>query len=556
MAIYRPEQARLSFHGEAGHGGYLDVITSITDPTDWTGVLSAAAAAGSRSVTFDGASGTLAVGNYVMVGVDPFSEVRKVASLGSYNGTGATGTIFLDYPLGFHHADDDIIDEKTATSVVGNSFATFLPGVYESVTVPDMTPEFQPHWFLSTSSNRNFSRIYRGNQTFNGSLPNFILLNGYALRFPFGTVATTGTSDGTGASTLSSAMVAGEIIANLASATGYSAGEFIQIDTGTANSEVRQIIAINTNALTLNYPVMIAHDSGVSCEEVIGPYTHTIAESAELQSTTWNLMMRDTGETAANDFIRRYVGGMVNRATLSADEGGLLMYSWDDVQFLDLVHNQALHSSITGEIAKSSVALIDPTQGASGDAEGGIGGAIPEDSGALGDADFETNEPYYYSQGAISLFGVEFARIRNFRLEVNNNIEARRYLSDNGSDRIPNDLQENRREYRMNATIAMEDSIIAATATTRSLWKELIVEGNYDGGLEGFNVTLTFTRGTNDTIVITMPSATADDDLEEQGVFISRAPHNIGTEAPVQVDVEMLVRNMSIVVTDSEAVYP
>ena len=84
----------------------------------------------------------------------------------------------------------------------------------------------------------------------------------------------------------------------------------------------------------------------------------------------------------------------------------------------------------------------------------------------------------------------------------------------------------------------------------------MILEGNYDAGLAGFDLTLTFTRGTSDTIVITMPPSAASSAFESQGVFITRAPHNIGSDSPVQADVEMLVRSMDLVITDSIAVYP
>jgi len=580
MPIYRVEQARLSIASEAAPGGYMELIDVVADATDWTAVIDedgdVTLPAGSRSVTFDGASGTLAVGNYVLLGTESSvnAEIRRVISLGSYNGTGATGTIFFDYPTGFPHANDELLDEQLNTSPTGTTytavssggsildtgigginFATFLPGVYETIQTPDLTPEMLPQYFLKTTGDRNWAYMYRGKQAFTGSVPNFILLNGYPLKFPFGDVATTGSMGGAGASDLDGATLVGARTVNLTTATGYAVGEFIQIDTGNL-SEVRQILAIAVEVLTLNYPLLIAHNDAATCDEVIAPFTHTLVESAELNSMTWNVLMRDSGETPANDFIRRFVGGKVNRATLSADEGELLRYAWDDVQFLDLVHNQTRHTGVTGDsstadiMAKSSNMLLTPL---------GIGGDMPNAAGAFGAPVYPTTEPYYFSQGALIFFGVTFARIRNFRLEINNNTEPKYYIRDEGANRIPSEIQEQRREYTLTATIAMPDTV-AANATTRTLWKELILEGALTGtgtpALTGFDITLTFTRGTNDTITITSPSSSASTAFESQGCFFRRAQNSIETESPIQVEGEIILRNLSLVVVDSIAVYP
>jgi hypothetical protein len=564
MAIYRAEQARLSFSAEAGAGGFMDNVTGgTTTASGWTARINVSGGlpAGSKSITIDTASsGTLQVGDYVQIDTTTeTAEVRKVASLGTYNGASSAGTFFLDYPTGFDHADSVTVIEHTIAvgGTTGTSFATFLPGVYESISTPDMQTEFMPQWVASTSSARGFSRMYRGRQTFTGSLSNFILLNGYALRFALGNIASVANGSAGVSTDLNGATRVGDVRVTVTTPGALAANDFIQIGTGTA-AEVREIISVATNDMILNYPLMQAHADAEAVEEVQSYFTHTITATAELPSMTWNVLMRDSGETVANDFIRRYVGGKVNRMTLSADEGEMLRCSWDDVQFLDIVHNQINSTGVTGEIAKSSDALIDPTQNADSDAEDGIGGAIPHDSGALGDASFPTDEPYYFSQGSLTMFGVEFARVKNFRLEVNNNLQAKYYIRDQGSSRNPNEIQEQRRDYSMTATIAMPDSV-DRTATTRTLWKELMLEGNYDAGLEGFDIILLFTKGSNDTIQIRIPgtaSADADTAFEGQGVFMTTAPHNIGTESPVEIEANMQFRQISIVIEDSNAVYP
>lgn len=543
--VYRGERNQFSFHGEAGFGGYLDYISTVTDTGGASTTLSSAAPAGSRSITVASAAGYVAT-DYVQVGTaaNGNAELRRVQRV-------VGSVIYLDYPLGFHHASADTVDEKTIDgTLAGNSFATFLPGVYESVSTPDMQAEFTPHWLLGTASNRNPYITYRGAQAFVGGLPNFILLNGFPLRFGLGQVTTVASAVTANTTTLSGAHAKGQRVLTLAAAGGLTNGSFIEIDRGGTNPEVRQIISGGgTTTVILNYPIMIAHATGLTVTEVNTSgvtYTHTIAETVDLDSMTWHLLMRDSGGTVANDFIRRWVGGKVNRMVLSADERGVLRCSWDDVIFQDLVHNQQNATGITGDITKYSGGLIAPT---------GVGTAIPHSGGALGTATFPTNQPYYFSQGAITLFGVTIARIRNFRIEVDNNLDPRYYVRDQATERIPTEIIEQRRQYRMSATIAMEDSP-AATATTRTLFKELILEGNYTAGFTGFDISLVFTRGTGDTLTITIPPSAAATGGDAQGAFFVRAQHPVTPESPVQVQGDIIFRSMRISAVDAMGVYP
>ncbi|MEK6861488.1 MAG: phage tail tube protein [Nanoarchaeota archaeon] len=555
MPLYRAEAVRFSISGEPSLAGYTDTITTSTDAADWTSLINVAGgvAAGARSLTFDTASGTLAAGNYVLIGSGANAEIRRIASLGTYNGTGATGAIIIDYPTGFFHDDNEAVDERTNASIAGDTFTTFLPGVYETITTPDLTPELLPQYFLRSASDRNWSYIYRGRQVFTGSIANMILLNGYPLRFGIGIVRTTANTVSTTTTVTAAATNAiGSRVLTVTSGVGFANGDLIEISRGQTNPEIRRITSGGgTATFVLNYPMLFAPSTVAGAVALVtgSVFTHTIMETATLGSMTWHLFMRDSGETAANDLIRKHVGGKVNRMTISAEEGGLLRCSWDDVQFIDLVHNQTDHSSVAGTdaVAKSSRGIFNPA---------GIGGDYPSTGGVLGTPIYPTTEPYYFSQGNITFFGITFARIRDFRLEITNNIEPRYYIRDLATDRTPLEIQEGRREYRFTATIGMEDSL-AATATTRTLWKELILEGNYGSGMTGFNVELLFTRGANDTIRIRSPQdQTPSTSFEDQGCFFLRAPHPIGAESPVQVGGEIILRNLEIIVTDNIGVYP
>ena len=75
--------------------------------------------------------------------------------------------------------------------------------------------------------------------------------------------------------------------------------------------------------------------------------------------------------------------------------------------------------------------------------------------------------------------------------------------------------------------------------------------------MEGFNIVLTFTRGTDDTITITIPDdGNAETGGNAQGAFIRTAAHEITGDNPIQVDADILFRNMKIDVVDSLYYYP
>ena len=286
-------------------------------------------------------------------------------------------------------------------------------------------------------------------------------------------------------------------------------------------------------------------------------YQHVITEANLLPTMTWHLRMLDTD--GANAFIRRSVGGMVDTMTINADEGGMLTVGWDTVNFMGTVHNLQNQLTATTDsnplYASDSASAVMP------------GFAVMHDV-TDSDVDFNTTEPYYFSEGAVYIGGAastrkEFARIRDFSISVSNAVEQRYYISSrhgNGRRRGPNEMREGRREYSFSATVSLND----ASSTTGTdiggaleLYKQLLLEGNYGSGSQGFNVRLTFTRGTNDTMVIDLPGdATAATGLAQGGVFLRGAPHDIGEDPTMQTSIDCIARNMKIVITDGVPVYP
>ena len=562
MAIYRSDQAQLTFGPEAAAGGYAELAYGNTLASGSNGsspyehgLLNHASGlpAGSIQITVDDIESgfTFAAEDIIQINrlnhATQASEIRMVVFATA--NVANVQTLTLDAPTGFYHANNETVNKVLAAADQSTGvFINTIPGVYDTVDLPDPEMSIEPHYFLGTAAKRNFNRVVSGQQTFSGSIGGFVLLNGKALRFPIGRVVSD-VSSVAARTYLSASTKKGDVNITVNSATNLAAGDIIGIDVPTAVSsgtvsstsvgELRKIVTVASTNLQLDYPLQYDHTAAGSgttqiTEAGSSVYTHTILDTVDLDSISWHAHMRASNETATHDFDRRYFGGKVGSASISAEEGGMLSMSWDGVNFLGMIHNQAQNASSVETPFYSVMQPIIST-----------------------DVVQPTTEPYYFSQGVVTLFGTEVARLRSFNISVNNNVEPRYYIQQRmGRHRGPTELREQRREYTMSATMAVADSA-TSTGAANSLFKELLFEGDYGSGKTGFSITLVFTRGTNDTITITIPDdGTAGTGGHNQGAFIRSAGHNITSDNPVQADVDILFRNMLIEVVDGEYYYP
>ena len=549
MAVFRSDQAQFTFAPEGAHGGYPEAATGVSDGAG-TAVINMAAGldAGSRQVTVDALSGVTA-GEYIQIGnaATEETEVRRVEYV-----DGSTG-LTLDAPTAFFHPDDDTIKVVLGvTEATTDKFISWVPGVYETVD----------------------------------TVGSFVLLNGWPLRFPIGKVNSIqvgGTLSTSTDTDLEIAAKKGDYFIKVDETTNLTAGTTIQIDydatpTATTNSEIREVVSRSTSSgagfLRLNYPLQFDHavlTSSTQIRVITGSpyYRHDIFETVDLDTMSWNVHMRDSGETAANDFNRRWFGGHCGSMSISADEGGLLTAGWDSVTFQDMVHNQKLYNKYDADATVSVIndAALPGFQFMQQISSADIG--VPAKDGANGltsaHGGFPSTEPYYFSQGSLILSNRVFARVRNFSISISNAEEPRYYINNQGKGtrrhRGPSEIRENQREYSMSATVALPDSGNATTNDAVNLFKELILEGDYgaegSADMSGFKIVLTFTRGSNDSITFTIPDdGTAAAGGGQQGAFIRSAAHGITGDNPLQTDVDILFRNMKIEINDSEPFYP
>ena len=610
MGVFRSDQAQVTFAAETAQGADIERYSSAAVSNAST--LDGAVSAGALSLTLTSGS-SYVVGDFIRIGETATAlqnvEVRRIEYKDS-------NVVYLDRPVAFYHADDEAVKRLTGNygtvtasgrfGTIGRKYITFVPGVYETVDVPDPEMAIEPRYFLGTTAKRNYFEAYKGQQAYSGGISDMILLNGWPLRFPIGKIITVPSASAV-VGTIAAASKRGDVFINPAAdySSTFSVGDVIIVDyvaapTTSSVQEVRKVVGINAAAyIEVDYPFNFDHASGVAVRKGTTTstpyyYTHHILETTDLDTISMHVYMRSSNELDTHDFSRRYLGGMVGSMTISAEEGGLLTCGWDTIPFMNMIHNQKGHTGFAGSYGSGSLAdsaatdvpgfaLMHDIVGADINKLPGDNATTDLDDVAKQHSASSTTEPYYFSRGSLQFNGNEFARVRNFSLSITNNEEPRYYISKRfGRNRGPSELREQQREYTLTVDVAVPDTATNASASTvnsaTGLFKELLLEGDYgtdaNPNMKGITARLEFLRGTTDRIVIDMPgidegttlpnggvgAGTAGTSAAEggnnQGLFIRTAPHSITGDNPMQVSLDMMVRNLKITIEDTIPVYP
>jgi len=619
MAVYRSDQAQFTFAAEAGDGGSPEIASAAAYTAG--SLLSRAALAGDKSIGVAVSSAFVAADvnkRFIVVGANSHlstdvpsdAEVRRVVYKDGLE-------LYLDVPLGFPHASGRMVKAITETGsvIVDNlkgvgagdtagvtlnhtdKLITWIPGVYDTIDTPDPQEAMEPRYMLGQNTNRNAYQIYKGQQTFTGSVAGMVLLNGMPLRFPLGRVVSNPASAGVSAA-VSDATLSGtkggtrvKLTMDSGVATVFLNGAMILISptAGTTEAElraskqeIRKIVggggtsSANNTIFKLNYPLFNTHvDVPVKIITHANSlvYTHHIFEDVDLSTVTWNVNVKD--ENGENSFQRRYYGGLIGGMTIAAEEGGLLTCGWDTATFLGMVHS-------VQDSGRSAAPMqrFTPMHDITKDDIGTPSKAVNLTS----NSSLPDTEPYYFSEGNIKMWNQTVARVRNFSINVTNGEEVRYYIRRGDPDnRGPFEVRPGQRGYTMTATIGLPDAGAPGGAannfnhaTSMSLWKELLQAGDYSqtggGGLlghTGFDIELQFTRGSqgpgalvagSDTLTIRIPNnytgSSSGSTIASQGAFIQTAPIPIDGATPLEQSANIIFRSMKIEIADNEPFYP
>jgi len=656
MAIYRPEQAQLTYAAEAAFAGDAEYAKGVPKGSGWTGtMLEAAAGSLEITVTLGSATPVPVVGDFIQIGATTaaYNESEKnheIRRIEWYEATGTTNQFLLglDRPTGFFHEASAAITELQGIYIgaaYNNSkILTNLPGVYESVDAPDMESGMEPQFFLGSTNSRSFQTVLKNQQVYDTSLT-MTPLDGKPFRWAIGKVTTCAEDMSSSVFTTNTAAVKkGDLIIPVAAAqlltgamTGQEStlGHYITFaDTGGSvhgsdteaavaamgpNPESRRVVYTRTDGggtgagdIWLDQPLQFDHVTGSriyshGVHTATKTFRHVISETDVLDTMTWHVHMKDSSETGKSttgsaeltyvpddpangsdfDFDRRYTGGKVSSATITAEESALVEVAWDTINFRGMHHNNRNHHGVTTADSAYNGASVDSNMPFF---------ALMQDI-QMSDVDYPNSEPYYFSDGQLKFFGQTFAQIRSFTLTMNNNVEPRYYVQRSfGKFRGPNELREQRREYGLTATVVLPDSSNvaasranmspnsrAADAVATGLFRELLLEGDYGKPnatiLRGFTATLRFDRGVDDYILIDIPQSQeslykgkprfeysgdpestvlanyGDSTTQDVGLFIRSAPHVLATDAPLQIELDMFFKNMVIYIKDTEPSY-
>ena len=318
-----------------------------------------------------------------------------------------------------------------------------------------------------------------------------------------------------------------------AAANAWTASDYICIGYGSKYAEVRDISSVAAGppfVISFADPLVYDHshygaitDLGTSAPSY---YTHTITEDLDISPIQISVVNTDVDMLEA--LMRRYIGCKVNRGTFRATEGEIVRFSWDEI----IARNMKFKDY-------STTATVTPWYSANISAP---------------TVSYPITEPYYFSYGQLTYAaggtGYPIARIKEFTLDISNNIEPKYYINDdNSTGRIPYELREGRKEYRLALNVDVD-------ASERDLFLDLLRQGDYTAVYKGVQVTLVLTRGSNDTITITTPPSAPATGGDAMGCLIRTGSINIMEGSLINIPLDLLVRSIKIEIKDAIAVYP
>ena len=369
-------------------------------------------------------------------------------------------------------------EETTPGTKADTSVSQF--GLVNDVDIPDDEIDWLRFWNIG--SGRDYNNAVEGRHTLASSLP-FSLQSAMPLFYAFGKESCIGTDVAAGGgSTTNGATAVGATTVILDSVTDYAVNDYIQIDV-TTNAEVRKITDITSLTITVDKAFRLVHLDGVACNEVTSPYTHTLAVADSLKS--WTL---EAAQLADTNFVRHVNGCQVDTLEIGCAEGEELKTTFGI---------KAMNPETSGTSASS----VTPA----------------------------TTAPYMFDEGVVTLHGGAIARIKDFKLNMNNKLIEGRYIQSSNA-RYAYELVCGRRETEFTVTMVIDSKTIYDLLKT-------------PGAATTFSGKFTRTAST-DTI-----------DIQGTAVRMKSVPHPFPEEGRMEVQASYIAKTCVVVVEDTTPYY-
>lgn len=195
-------------------------------------------------------------------------------------------------------------------------------------------PEDTPKWLHDEAIRGSMAMVFNDIQgvedsTFSYGGPAFLDVEGFFLDNLFGDLSSTANSYGT-ASTTSTVLAIGGTLVGVAGTTGFNAGAYAAIDTGSLTEIVGPIVYAGGSIGFPTTPTRFAHTEPVAIKAVSastgGPFTHT-----------WNILNNSSGQPPTHTFTdytsltstvgaRAYVGACVGVIDITGNSEQLLEF--------------------------------------------------------------------------------------------------------------------------------------------------------------------------------------------------------------------------------------
>jgi len=401
------------------------------------------------------------------------------------------------------------VASNTASSITFEETPGFSAGARIAITTEGQLPSDTTKFFgiidesdIPSRAAELFDEIYHGGDlplrsdavpmkfSYESTIALSALKNAEYLWLALGKVTDTPSAYGAVSTTLAAAAYPGENVVTVSDATGLSVNDYIHI-AGSHGGEIRKITAINSNELTLDVPLRIAHAAGVDVKEVdtSGYYTHVITVDEEVPSFTLEVVYMGARDMSDADIVLHTTGLKVKSLELSSAAGDTPLTASLGVAGLHQLENAR---------SKATVVKVGYSE-----------------------------RPYLFKDSSVTINGVVYSRVEDFKIALDRELATKWYhRSDiaNAEDIDPVEHIEGRVGLTTDLTIPM----------TNTTLYNLLKNGTK------FTATVVLTRGTNDSMTI-----------EFSGCYMTTHPLALPKEGELPVAISASASSVTITVVDS-----